>query len=125
RRQRFLAGAQASDLGWFTPAGTVMTGDDWSNPNALSLALYLDGADAPDRAAGGTPMLADDFLVLVNGWWEPLAFVIPPTRPGATWQLAIDSYDPTRPASAAPVSAGGTLPVGPRSIAVLRGPIPG
>jgi hypothetical protein len=28
-------------------------------------------------------MLDDDFLVLVNSWWEPLGFVLPPTRPGA------------------------------------------
>src|SRR5262249_10169869 len=60
RRQRFLAGAQAAELGWYTPAGTAMTGDDWSNPSALSLALYLDGADAPDRAADGTAMVDDD-----------------------------------------------------------------
>jgi len=121
RRQRFLAGAQAADLGWYTPAGTAMTGDDWANPSALALALYLDGADAPDRAPDGTPLVDDDFLVLVNAWWEPLDFTIPQARPGVTWRLAIDSYDPARPAAAAPLEAGGTLPVGPRSVAVLRG----
>jgi isoamylase len=123
RRQRFLAGAEASELGWFTPAGTAMTWDDWANTGALALALYLDGADAPDRAADGSPMLDDDFLVLVNAWWEPLDFTIPPTRPGVTWRLAIDSYDPARPAAAATLETGGTLPVGPRSVAVLRGPL--
>jgi isoamylase len=125
RRQRFLAGAQARELGWFTPAGTAMTGADWSNSSALALALYLDGTDDPDRAADGTPLVDDDFLVLVNAWWEPLDFTIPPTRPGVTWQLAIDSYDPGRPAACAPLGTGGVLTAGPRSIAVLRGPLPG
>jgi isoamylase len=29
-------------------------------------------------------MLDDDFLVLVNAWWEPLAFTIPAARAGQT-----------------------------------------
>jgi glycogen operon protein len=122
RRQRFLAGALASDLGWFTPAGAAMTEGDWGNPSALALALYLDGSDAPDRAADGSPLLDDDFLVLVNAWWEPLAFTIPATRPGLSWQLTIDTYDPARPAGTAALSAAGQLTAGPRSIAVLLGP---
>jgi hypothetical protein len=32
-------------------AGTEMTDVTWSDPNALATALYLDGCDAPDRAA--------------------------------------------------------------------------
>ena len=95
RRCRFLAGAEAAELRWFTPAATEMTGTDWSDPNALAIALYLDGSDAPDRAADGTWLVDDDFLVLVNAWWEPLEFVLPATRPKAKWQVEIDTYDPT------------------------------
>ena len=71
-----------------------MTGADWSDPSALAIALYLDGSDDPDRAADGTLLLDDDFLVLVNAWWEPLDFVLPDTRPEAAWQVEIDTYDP-------------------------------
>ena len=38
RRRRFLAGAEASELQWFTPAGTEMTGADWADPNARAIA---------------------------------------------------------------------------------------
>ena len=31
-----------------------MTGADWSDQNALAIALYLDGSDDPDRAEDGT-----------------------------------------------------------------------
>jgi glycogen operon protein len=58
----------------------------------------------------------------VNAWWEPLDFVIPPTRPGQAWQPEIDSYDPQRPAAAARCQAGERVTVGPRSVSVLRGP---
>ena len=117
RRRRFLAGAEAAELRWFTPAGTEMTAADWSDENALAIALYLDGADDPDRAEDGTPMLDDDFLVLVNAWWEPLDFVLPATRADAAWQVELDSYDPTR--AVAGQHAGDRLTVCPRSIVVL------
>jgi isoamylase len=121
RRNRFLAGAEASELRWFTPAGTEMTAADWSDPNALAIALYLDGSDDPDRAADGTWLIDDDFLVLVNAWWEPLEFALPETRPQAMWQVELDTYDPASPAgpAAADHKAGDHITVGPRSIVVL------
>jgi glycogen operon protein len=121
RRQRFLAGtAGAAELGWFTPAGTAMTDADWSDESALAVAVYLDGTDEPDRAADGSLLIDDDFLVLVNAWWEPLSFTVPVTRDGVTWHPAIDTYDPAAPA--VPLSAGKPVTVGPRSIVVLHGP---
>ena len=124
RRCRFLAGAEATELRWFTPAGTEMTGADWSDPNALAIALYLDGCDAPDRAADGTWLVDDDFLVLVNAWWEPLEFVLPATRSQATWQVEIDTYDPasTDGSAAGRSVAGDRVAVGPRSVVVLSDP---
>jgi isoamylase len=124
RRRRFLAGAEASQLEWFTPAGTEMTGGDWADPGARALTIYLDGSDDPDRAEDGTPLLDDDFLILVNSWWEPLGFTLPPARSGAEWQAEIDSYDPPAAAEAAKQHAGDQVIVGPRSIAVLRNPLP-
>ena len=35
RRRRFLAGAEAAGLQWFTPAGTPMNDGDWADPSAL------------------------------------------------------------------------------------------
>ncbi len=119
RRRRFLAGTEASELQWFTPAGTLMNGGDWADPGARAIAIYLDGSDAPDRAEDGTDMVDDDFLVLVNGWWEPLSFTLPASRADAQWQAEIDSYDPAHPAVAGKHRAGDQVTVGPRSIVVL------
>ncbi len=121
RRARFLAGAQASELRWFTPAGTEMTAANWADPNALAIALYLDGSDDPDRAADGTWLTDDDFLVLVNAWWEPLEFVLPAIRPQAGWQVEIDACELASQAGAA--AAGDQVTVGPRSVSVLRSPL--
>jgi glycogen operon protein len=120
RRRRFLTGPEAFGLQWFTPAGTPMNDANWADPAALAIAIYLDGSDDPDRDEDGTLMLDDDFLVMVNAWWEPLGFVLPPTRPGAQWQAELDSHDPAAPAEAAERHTGDQVTVGPRSIAVLR-----
>ncbi len=129
RRRRFLTGADRSGLDWFTPAGTAMTDADWADGSALAIAIYLDGSDTPDRARDGTPLTDDDFLVLVNAWWEPLAFTIPVCRasqpgPGQAWQAELDTYDPAGPGGAPALHPGDQLKVGPRSIVVYRAPRP-
>ena len=101
-----------------------MDGAGWADPNARAIAIYLDGSDDPDRAEDGTLLIDDDFLVLVNSWWEPLSFTLPPTRPDAEWQAEIDSYDPAASAGAATRSAGDQVTAGPRSVAVLRAASP-
>jgi isoamylase len=122
RRHRFLTGIEAAELGWFTPAGTPMTQAGWADGDALTLGVYLDGSDAPDTGPDGQPLLDDDFLVLVNAWWEPMSFTIPPTRPGQAWQREVDSYDPPCAWAAARTQAGDHVTAGPRSVVVLRAP---
>jgi glycogen operon protein len=97
-----------------------MDAGDWADPSALSLGIYLDGSDDPDRAEDGTLMVDDDFVVLINAWWEPLDFVLPATRPGARWHAEIDTYEPEAAAAAPERGAGDKVTVGPRSVAVLR-----
>jgi isoamylase len=124
RRRRFLSGVDRRNLRWYTPAGTIVTGEQWADPNARSVAIYLDGSDEPDHAADGGLLVDDDFLVLVNGWWEPLEFVVPATRPGQTWQAEIDTFAPDAVTGRDKRTAGETITAGPRSIVVLRGPAP-
>jgi len=99
-----------------------MDGDDWADPGALAIGIYLDGSDDPDRAEDGTFLTDDDFLVLVNAWWEPLDFTLPATRPDARWAVEIDTHDPG--AQAGDRGAGEAIPVGPRSVVVLKSPRP-
>jgi glycogen operon protein len=130
RRRRFLAGTEAAELRWFTPAGSPMSPAEWSDASALALALYLDGSDGPDRAADGSLLVDDDFLVLVNAWWEPPDFLLPDTRPQAGWQTDVGTFGSPVPQAgpldgpAVPAGAGDKLTVGPRIVVVLRSPRP-
>jgi glycogen operon protein len=71
-----------------------MTRVDWDDPDTRSIAVYLDGADDPDPAPDGTTLVDDDFLLLINAWWEPLNLSVPQTRPDQTWHAEIDTYEP-------------------------------
>ena len=124
RRQRFLTGAEAAELGWYSSAGEEITDKQWADPTMHAIAVYLDGADAPDEAADGTPLLDDDFLVLVNGWREPVTFTLPEVRETAqTWFVELDSYDPAVSAAREfPRHTGDQLVARPRSVIVLRAP---
>jgi glycogen operon protein len=121
RRRRFLTGVEAGELRWYTPAGAEMTLANWNDPGARSVAVYLDGRDAPDLTADGTPLLDDDFLLLVNAWWEPLGFVVPPARSGQLWEAELDTYQPAGAAAPGTLAAGDHVTVGPRSVVLLRG----
>jgi glycogen operon protein len=119
RRRRFLSGASVADLAWYTPAGAPMDSGDWADPNARSVAIRLEGQDSPDRAADGSLLVDDDFLVLVNGWWEPLEFTLPLVGPPQRWVTELDTAgDDDR----AEVSSGAVVTVGPQAITVLRSP---
>jgi glycogen operon protein len=117
RRRRYLTGKDAADLRWFTPTGAEMTSADWADPQARSVALFIDGATDPDVGKDGVPMEDDDFFVLVNAWWEPLTFQVPADVATQHWEIVCDSFDPARTGNAAT-----SLDVGPRSIVVLRSP---
>jgi glycogen operon protein len=121
RRRRFLAGVEASEIGWFTPAGQVMTGVDWADRDARCLAINLDGSDDADRADDGSLLIDDDVLLLINSWWEPLEFTLPVTRPNQSWCPDIDTFDPSVTPDPVALHAGETRTVGPRSLVVLVG----
>ena len=115
RRRRFLNGASAADLRWFTPSGADMTPQDWMDPGARSIALFIDGSTDPDVAPDGTPLVDDDFMVFVNAWWEPLTFTVPDDLESRHWDIACDSFDPARK-----ITAAREITVGSRSVVVLR-----
>jgi glycogen operon protein len=127
RRRRYLVGAEAAGIGWYTPSGAAMTGPDWSDPNARSIAIHFDGQCEPDRAEDGSALVDDDLLVFVNGWWESLDFVVPDVGGARSWSTVLDTAvltitDGDADARPATVGPGGHLTVGAQAIAVLCAP---
>ena len=92
RHPRFFTGRRPSvrdqkDITWITPDGREMTDRDWQLPYARSLGFVLAG-DAADVGSGLV-------TVLMNAYFEPLVFVLPPTRQGAVWDVKVDTALPS------------------------------
>jgi len=127
RRKRFVIGAGRGDLSWFTPVGSAMTESDWTAGWTRSVVMYANGQRDPDRDAEGRPVLDDDLLLLINGWWEPLTFTLPDVGAPRTWEYELDTFDGAAGASAAAsavagpqVGAGSAVTLGPRSLVLLK-----
>jgi isoamylase len=127
RRKRFVIGAGRGDLSWFTPVGAAMTDSDWTAGWTRSVVMYADGHRDPDRDAEGRPVLDDDLLLLINGWWEPLTFTLPDVGAPRTWEYELDTFDGSAapsaavPAAAGPrLGAGAAVTLGPRSLVLLK-----
>jgi glycogen operon protein len=142
RRHRFARGAPEHDIRWFCQSGSAMTDSDWQSHEARSVTAYFDGARDPDLDEHGRPILDDDLLLVLNGWWEPLTFTLPDVDGPRAWEREIDTFAGTAGDAArvsapdggaardggsapaappiGPLAAGDSITVGPRSLVLLR-----
>ncbi|MDX6584444.1 MAG: isoamylase, partial [Solirubrobacterales bacterium] len=78
------AHAARDDLAWFRPDGAPMAAGDWGDAQARAI----------------TAALGDDTLLMINGWWDPLDFVLPASVVGteAGWSVVLDTAQDGEPA---------------------------
>ena len=88
---RPIRGSEVSDIAWFTPSGTAMSEQDWQTGFAKSLAVYLNGEAVPTRDDQGRRIVDDSFYVMFNAHSEPVEFVLPESKWGERWTLALDT----------------------------------
>jgi glycogen operon protein len=129
RRQTHFIGtssqwAEAPDVAWFTPAGEMMTPDDWQQGFARSLTVFLNGDGITDRSPRGERIVDDSFFVLFNADRSPTRFMLPLGPWAPSWEVLFDTTDPRPPDerdhSGILHSPGGLLDLGGRSVVVLR-----
>jgi isoamylase len=99
RRRRFFT---EGEILWLRPDGEHMTADDWNTPSARALA-----ASPADHR----------FLLLVNGWWEPLTFTLPAPLRQQRLSVAVDTTPQSGPARVGP---GDEVTVGARALMLLE-----
>jgi isoamylase len=98
RRRRFFTGqvpgGEKGDIVWLTPAGGVMTDDDWGASYAKSLAVFLNGDAITEPDPRGGKITDDSFLLLFNTHSNPLMFTLPEAGYAAGWEVVIDTAHP-------------------------------
>jgi glycogen operon protein len=98
RRSRFLTGREVlgsglPDVWWFRPDGRRMTQRDWQRDDARTLGVFLNGLEIPTRAADGSRLVDDSFLLLFNAHYEPVTFSLPTRRFGARWAVELGTAE--------------------------------
>ena len=127
RRRRFFDGRPVArsegeplpDIVWMTPAGEVMTQQDWDAGFGRSVAVYLNGNGIRGTDERGQQVVDDSFLLLFNAHDDDLDFALPPDEFGPAWQVVIDTSGIS--GDGAPLPAGGSVPVTARGTVVLVG----
>jgi isoamylase len=122
RRRRFFTGqvpgGEKGDIVWLTPAGAVMTDEDWRASYAKSLAVFLNGDAISEPDPRGGKISDDSFLLLFNAHSNPLTFTLPEAGYAAGWEVVIDTAHPGRPGKAHPPKD--EIEVRDRAVVVLR-----
>jgi glycogen operon protein len=124
RRRRFFEGEpirssdQVRDIAWLTPAGEVMTQEDW-NSGFKCVAVFLNGEAITTPNSRGERVVDDSFLMCFNAHSKAVDFLTPDGDYAHEWTGAIDTADPTG-ATELVVKAGEKLSLPGRSLLVLR-----
>ncbi|WP_333775733.1 glycogen debranching protein GlgX [Streptomyces sp. IBSBF 3136] len=129
RRRRFFRGETVTnakqplpDLMWLRPDAREMTDRDWQRGDAHSVGVFLNGDAIAERDAHGGRVIDDSFLLLLNGYWEPVDFRLPDHSFGERWTTLIDTADPDGVPDERERKAGTRLRVEPRSLIMLSRP---
>ena len=90
---RPIHGSDVSDIGWFTPAGTQMSEENWQAGFAKSLGVFLNGDAIPTPNERGERVMDDSFYVMFNAHHELLKFKLPDKKWGTRWTEMLNTYE--------------------------------
>ena len=97
RRERFLTGhyneqLDVKDVTWLKPDGTEMDQEDWSDANAMSMGVLLDGRAQPTgiRKRGSDVTL----LLFFNAYQDVVISKLVPIAGGRSWARLLDTNQP-------------------------------
>jgi len=125
RRQKFffgrrIRGSEVKDLSWFRPDGHEMTDEDWSNGFTRCFGLRLAGDAIADVDPQGQAIMDDTLMLLVNAYREPIDFVLPAHRRGASWDVVLDTRTANGRRRHRALKGGERYDLAARALAMLR-----
>ncbi|MGY1730494.1 glycogen debranching protein GlgX [Geodermatophilus sp. SYSU D01045] len=127
RRRRFFHGRPVrreegdpvQDVAWFTPAGELMSDEDWDAGFAKSLAMYLNGHGIRETDERGEDVVDDCFYLAFNAHHEPIDFTVPPSEYAEGWTVVVDTAEMGQ-VEPVQVKAGDVVTVAARATVVLQ-----
>ncbi len=125
---RPIHGTKVSDIAWFTPAGAVMSDEDWGAGFAKSLGVFLNGRAIPSTNERGEPVVDDSFYFMFNAHHEPLEFTVVDSKWAERWTVVLNTAEDKEFLSeqeiGPEIAASGKVQVQAWSLVVLRAVLP-
>ena len=124
RRRRFfqgrpIKGANVKDISWINPHGVEMSEEEWHDPAAHCLGMFLSGQGLDETDMRGRKLSDENFLLLFNAGHEDVEFVLPTFHPRARWSAWLDTSRESGLRPAETHDAGAAYPLQARSLVVL------
>jgi isoamylase len=89
---RRIHGSDIRDVMWFNEGGNEMSDEEWASPMVRCLEMLLSGDTVDVLNFQGEPIRDETFLLLLNGYHEPIPFVLPGEE-HVEWELILDTVD--------------------------------
>jgi isoamylase len=89
---RRIHGSDVRDVMWFNEGGNEMSDEEWASPLVRCLEMLLSGDTVDVLNFQGEPIRDETFLLLLNGYHEPIPFVLPGEE-NVEWELILDTVD--------------------------------
>ena len=89
---RRIHGSEIRDVMWFNEGGNEMSDEEWASPLVRCLEMLLSGDTVDVLNFQGEPIRDETFLLLLNGYHEPIPFVLPGEE-RVEWELILDTVD--------------------------------
>jgi len=116
-----IKGKDITDIAWFLPEGMEMSDEHWTETYAKSLGVLLHGEGIHSRDDQGNKIVDDNFYLMFNGHFEPVDFILPEEKWGASWNKIVDTSleEAIQEKSKKTLSAGSKITLDSRSIIIL------
>lgn len=115
-----IHGPKVSSVGWFNPAGEMMTEDEWNFDFAKAVTVYLNGNEILAKGSKGEKIQDDSFLVFFNAHYQPIDFLLPTNLQNSQWMEVINTTQPLFVEMGKHFTGKMTVPIGDRSLMVLK-----
>ena len=90
---RQIRGSEVKDLTWLRPDGQELAGPDWDDAETRCFGLSLAGESISETDSRGNRIVDDTLLILLNGHYEAIPFMLPDLKPKTRWQLLMDTRE--------------------------------
>jgi glycogen operon protein len=89
---RRIWGNNIADIRWIRPDGQDMAEEEWNFAFVRSIGMLLNGQAMLDEYDERGQHIKDDVvLLLINGYWEAIDFILPGRKEEAEWEVLVDT----------------------------------